>query len=634
MSEALRSLLAEFVVQVDKAGELARGNEAVTALKERLVELQAEFAKVKAPAVRAGKSVQQAFAGGFAGAPGLAEALRAHSEQAAGNLFGMFGAAQGAQHRNGELVGPERMFGPTRDTLNAANQAAAEYSKTLRGRLGSAASTVREIFSGSGSGSGGGLVGSLATVRNGLIALGVGTAARAVKHVVDGIGDISEGAARLGVTTDEFQRLSTLARMNATDVGTLGTAFRTLATNAVEPSKDSAAAFAQLGIAVKDGTGQFKTSQELFFETGEALSGVTNETLRTQLAQKLLGRSAVELKPLFAQGTEAFRRQREEMAKLRVLSPEVITAADELSDSWVALGTQLLATAGPVLQDTVFPALKVFTSYLFKGIDILGKWLDRIDLASTAATALAYAVSAKLIPGLVGVVANGVKAAGSMRQFAMEGARAAVSFGRLVLGLLLVEDFIGFLNGDDSETGRLLTKIFGKEGKEGTLQALKDLGGALKDVWNWLLGNGMGDTARTLYRDLSDAISLLVNDLLKLIGIGEGGINGPFKLGGGGHKLLSAGQFAGNLASGDLVGAGKAAAGFFDTGPANDTIPVPSGQYGPPTATGVNGAVVYAGDKTITINGMRVEDAKVVAGEMEAALERDRNALIATYGGF
>src|SRR4051812_30020617 len=112
MSEALRSLLAEFVVQVDKAGELARGNEAVTALKARLVELQTEFAKVKAPAARAGKSVQQAFSGGFAGAPGLAEAMRAQSEQAAGNLFGMFGAAQGAQHRNGELVGPQREFGP------------------------------------------------------------------------------------------------------------------------------------------------------------------------------------------------------------------------------------------------------------------------------------------------------------------------------------------------------------------------------------------------------------------------------------------------------------------------------------------------------------------------------------------
>ena len=56
MSDALRQLLASFVVEVDKAGELAKGNAAIDALKERLVDLQ-EAAKPAA------KAVNDAFAG-------------------------------------------------------------------------------------------------------------------------------------------------------------------------------------------------------------------------------------------------------------------------------------------------------------------------------------------------------------------------------------------------------------------------------------------------------------------------------------------------------------------------------------------------------------------------------------------
>jgi hypothetical protein len=575
-------LLAEFIVSVDKAGELARGNESVSALKARLGELQVEFAKVKAPAAAAGKAVQQALGGGGK------------------SLLGSLGA-QG-------------------------------HAQTLRGKLAGAVASVRDAFSGGGAAQGPGLIATLGTVRNGLIALGAGAAIHGVKRLVDGIGDISEGAARLGVTTDEFQRMSAYAKQNATDVETLGTAFRTLATSAVDPTKESAAAFAKLGISVKDGSGQFKTSRELFFETGEALAGVSNETERTQLAQKLLGRSAMALKPMFAQGTEAFRKQREEMLKLKVLSPEVIAAADELSDSWVVLGAQLLATAGPVLQDVLFPALRALTGYLVKGVEWIGKLLKRTDLASVAITALAFAVSAKLLPYLSTLITDGVKASGSLAKFGVSAAKAAFSFLRLALGLLVLQDFITFLRGGDSETGRALDAIFGKGTAEGTLKAVNDLAAALKDLWNWLLGNGMGDSARSLYRDLSDFISLITNDVLELIGIGKGGINGPLKLGGDTHKLLDAGKIIGNFLTGDIGGAARAGislVGGSSDGPA--TIPAPGGggQYGPATATGMNGAVTY-GDNHVTINGMRVEDAKVVAGEMEAALDRfERDRLVA-----
>jgi hypothetical protein len=435
MSDALRELLASFVIEVDKAGELVKGNAAVDSLKERLTELQDQFKKVKAPAAQAASAIEGVFEHAAQAAKKNLQAIAAmtafggRADHGGWGAAGADAAARAAaampqfgptrdtlhDHQRAEFVAdshPGAQFGPTRETMVAGRAAAEAYAQTLRGKLANAVQAVRAGFNGAGGagGKGPGLIASLATMRNGLLALGAGVVIHGVKSLVDSIGDISEGAARLGVTTDDFQRMSVYAQQNATDVGTLGTAFRTLATSAVDPTTETTAAFADLGVETTNTAGQFKTSQQLFFEVGEALAGVTNETVRTELAQKLLGRSAIALKPMFAQGTEAFRKQREEMLKLKVLSPDIITAADDLSDSWVALSAQLKATAGPVLRDTVFPALKSLTAGLAEGVEALGEITGKTDLTGaalavlgTGAGYLTFFVLPPLIAGLGGV---------------------------------------------------------------------------------------------------------------------------------------------------------------------------------------------------------------------------------------
>jgi len=629
MSDALRSLLAEFVVSVDKAGELAKGNEAVDALKARLAELVADFAKVKAPAQQAAKAVGDVFARAAQSAQRNLQSISA--AQLGGRADNNGWGAAGAMFGGAKTVGPDRsvldahvgaMQGPTRETLEAGRAAAAAYAQTLKGRLAGAIAEVRAGFMGGGAGGGGGLIGSLATVRNGLIALGAGAAVHAVKRLVDGIGDISEGASRLGVSTDEFQRLSVYARQNATDVGTLGTAFRTLATNAVDPSKESAEAFRQLGVSVKDGAGQFKTSQQLFFETGEALAGVGNETVRTQLAQKLLGRSAIALKPMFAQGTEAFRKQREEMLKLRVLSPEIIAAADDLSDSWVVLSAQLLGSVAPALKNVLFPALKTLTEFLAKGIEWLGKWLEKTDTAATAITALAFATQAKLIPALVGVVRNGIEASGSMLKFAGSVGKVALNFARLALGLLVLQDFITFFRGGDSEVGRFLDSVFGEGTAEGTQKAVNDLAEAFKDLWNWMTGNGQGEKVKALFGELDLFFRTVRSDLLSVIGIGQGGIHG-------------AGVDQGQPGFFEKLGsdAFKDIPGTVAYEEAHRSMPAPGpGQYGPPPPPGAAPSVTV-GDNVVNITMGPGASATDVARKVAPVLQDNRDALIAAYPG-
>jgi hypothetical protein len=577
-------LLASFVIEVDKAGELARGNAAVDALKSKLLELQLSAA----PTAAAVKDVFQSASGSLNSFLAQQNA-RQLGGRADNGGWGAAGAA--AATRNAAAATAQ------------ANAAATAYAGTLRGRLASAVEAVRAGFTGAGTGAKGpGLISTLGTVRNGLLALGVGAVIHGVKRLVDGIGDISEGAARLGVTTDEFQRMSTWARQNATDVDTLGTAFRTLATSAVDPTKETAAAFADLGVKTTDANGQFKTSQQLFFEVGEALAGVTNETVRTQLAQKLLGRSAIALKPMFAQGTEAFRQQREEMLKLKVLSPEVIAAADSLSDSWVALSSQLLATAGPVLKDVLFPALKKLTEFLVKGVEWLGKIAKTTDVLAAALTALGYVVWTRLIPRLVAMIALGPAASASLLSIAAAAAAAVAPFAILAGAFFVVRDLINFLTGQESVIGTVMDKLFGKGASTAIIEALGRSWGILASAVKSILADlGLLEKSQEDLKQEQEAKGAWENSNFN-------------------RKLLPALNAA-------FAGGGASPSDYtFRPGGSMPPPPASGGGASPPAAPNVS-----IGDSVVNITMSQSATAKDVGAEVSSVQASGRDAVLASY---
>jgi hypothetical protein len=552
MSEALRQLLAEFVVTVDRAGELARGNQAVDALKLKLTELQASFGKIKAPAQ--------------------------------------------------------------------------QTAQTLRGKIGGAIDAVRAGFNGGGGSGGQGLIASLATVRNGLLALGAGAAVHGVRRLVDNIGDVKDAAARLGVSTDDFQRLNLLATQSSTSVEGLGTAFRTLATLAVNPTKESAAAFAKLGVSTKGANGQVKTSQELFFDVGEALSGVANETERSALAQQILGRSAQQLKPIFASGTEAFRAQRAALASMNVISADTIDQAEALGDTWTTIGPSLLAASEPLLK-LLIPGLVKLTEWLIKGIEVGGKWLKNTDLTSAGLTLLAAVLSMKVVPGLRLMVGLGGGAVKSLLGLAGAGAKALWSFARLAAPLLALQDFIVFLQGGDSLLGRGLDAVFGEGAASGVLKALKDLTAAFVDLWKWILGDGAGDKAKSLYRELTDGIALMVHDMLVKLGIREGetGLQGKADFDAGKTGMGKLGRALGGVnPNNDFFQSMRA----IQAARGGD-IPAPGGgqQHGSSTPAPTN--VDASGPRNVTVNMGSSATASDVARVAGVELERDRNATMA-----
>lgn len=508
MANALRELLAEFIIQVDPGGELVKGNARVDALKAAVAQLEARLQGVGKAAAPAAKAVSDVFARAGANANQFLQAqqAKAFTGRETNSGFGALGA----------LLPSGPQLGPTREHFDANHRAVEAYANSLRGRLASAfqvAAASADTFRGSGAR----VLDGLLSMRTAVIGLATGAAARFTLGLVENIGGIGEAAAKLGVTTDEMQRLDVLAKQNATSVEAIGTAFRTVAKNAVDPSQDAGAAFSGLGINTRQQDGTFKSRQDLFFETAGALADVTDETKRAALAQTLFGRSGLELLPLLSQGRAGLEAQREALAKMATVSPAAIKAADEFGDRWEMVKTELLARVAPLLERVVIPALEKMTDFVVKAAEGLEKFIKQTGLGPAALIGLAVAASGTITQlGLLVSLGGGwIRTLAGMT---LAAGRAVVAFARLALPFIFLEDVFTFFQGGDSLTGRLMNWIFGEDAGAGIQKAAVDVLAALKELWGFVKGEGIGPAVSKLATDLNDAAGFFQADVAETLG--------------------------------------------------------------------------------------------------------------------
>lgn len=446
---------------------------------------------------------------------------------------------------------------------------------------------------------GGGFFKQLLTLQNSLQALAAGFALHKIVSVVDEIGGIGEQAAKLGVTNAEFQRLDVLAKQNATSVQALGTVFRTLANAAVQPTKETTAAFAALDVSVKNNDGTFKSRQDLFFETAGALADISDTTKRAALAQDVFGRGAIEVLPLLAAGREGIEEQRAALEKLSVVSDSTIESADKFSDSLPALKLQLMAIAGPVLEKLVIPALSLTRDLILliaKGFEALTK---NMSFAAVGFAALTIALTPLLSQmRLLVALGEGWTATAAAMGKASLGLLRTVA--PLVAAFLLLEDVFIFFAGGRSLVGRGLEKAFGP----GVKKTIDDLREAFKDLWKWILGDGAGDKFKSLIAEIGQALRLMVNDALALIP-GSGRTAG----------LAGLEAYDQRQARGEISVPARVLGGVSENDPFMKEILEISKRR-------------TVGDTSVTIVNPPPGEGMQMAGQVKGVLERDRAAIL------
>ena len=176
---------------------------------------------------------------------------------------------------------------------------------------------------------------------------------------------------KIGISRTAFQEWDFIASQTGTNVEVLQTGIKTLSNAAFEASegtKEYAGAFKELGVEVKNTDGSLKSQEQLLNETIAALSGMEDQTKRSALASKLMGKSATELSPLLNSGTQALDDMKKKAHDLGlVLSDEAVDSGvqftdtmDQLNRTVGGLFTKALAPLLPTINDLA----KQFTNIL------------------------------------------------------------------------------------------------------------------------------------------------------------------------------------------------------------------------------------------------------------------------------
>lgn len=141
-----------------------------------------------------------------------------------------------------------------------------------------------------------------------------------------------------GMSTDAIQEMAYAADFVDVSVetmtGSMTKMIRSM-TSARQGTGDAEEAFRRLHVRITDGNGQFRDSEEVFYDIIDALGKIGNETERDALSMQIFGKSARDLNPLIVSGTGALKGWMEEARKKYTLDEQELETLGKLDDSYM-----------------------------------------------------------------------------------------------------------------------------------------------------------------------------------------------------------------------------------------------------------------------------------------------------------
>ena len=224
------------------------------------------------------------------------------------------------------------------------------------------------------------------------IAAATGLATLAIKSS-ETADDLKTMSAQTGISTQQLQKLQYASKFVDVEVETMakGMAKVTKATGtATAKGEDFITVADGLSVSTKDSNGKLKDSEQIFYDTIDALGSMKDETAREVAAQNLFGKSYQDLMPLIEAGSGALEKYGDEAKKAGVImSDQTVDSLANFNDTWERLkatisaaGTEIgaalvpvLEKLGPIIQDKVVPFVQAFIDKIAKLID----WFSNLD---------------------------------------------------------------------------------------------------------------------------------------------------------------------------------------------------------------------------------------------------------------
>lgn len=182
---------------------------------------------------------------------------------------------------------------------------------------------------------------------------------------ITGADDLNTLAKQTGFSTEEIQKMkyaSDLIDVSFEDISGALTKFK----SKIDPANTSLQA---LGVETLNADGSLRNANDVFFDAVSALSGISNETERDQMAMELFGKSADSLAGIIDDGgaaLEEFGAQAEEMGL--ILDQDTIDSLNATNDTI----DQLKATIGGTIAQIGADVGTVLAPVIQKAAELIG----------------------------------------------------------------------------------------------------------------------------------------------------------------------------------------------------------------------------------------------------------------------
>jgi len=231
-------------------------------------------------------------------------------------------------------------------------------------------------------------------------------------------------------------------------------------------------AFALLGVNPQ----KFTDTESMFYSVIDSLKGVKDETVKAELAQRLLGNS--NLKPLIDGGSDALKNQKNELKSYGVLLNQTdfkksAEFNDELLKSTTILKGQLskvMVELAPVIKDV----LSSFNAWIKANKDLIVSGIGSFLTGITDGLKYFGELLGRVSDHLGGFKTIVLAVAGA---FALWASPLLLSVGILVAVLALFDDIMSFFKGQPSLLGDFIKSL---DGVEKAVLAIVTAFGALK----------------------------------------------------------------------------------------------------------------------------------------------------------
>ena len=176
---------------------------------------------------------------------------------------------------------------------------------------------------------------------------------------------------QIGVATERFQQFAFAAELAMVPMGQARRGFQQLqqkAFFAAQGMKEGLDGFNAIGVAFKDSSGQLRSAEDLMFDLADRFSEMEDGTLKTAIANRLMGETGAQMIPMLNQGSKALRRQMQELKEYNsIIGTPMAKRMEVLNDSMFRLGKVFLGIRVQ-LASKVIPVFNLIVGNVLKWV--------------------------------------------------------------------------------------------------------------------------------------------------------------------------------------------------------------------------------------------------------------------------